>query len=352
MSFLDELSKGGSGWLGGAGPMSEIVISSRIRLARNIVGFPFLTKADEGQRRQVHRMLHEKISAIGMSDQVEFVDIEEASDLDRQLLVERHLISRQHADGEGSRGVALSKQETVALMINEEDHLRIQVVAGGLELESLWNKIDAIDTALQGVTPFAFHEQYGFLTACPTNVGTGIRVSAMLHLPALKLAGELEKVSRATRDMRLAVRGLHGEGSEATGDFYQVSNQTTLGKSEAEIMSEFTRIVTRIVDYEKMAREALVRERSAALDDKIFRAYGLLNSARILSTEEALFLLSHLRMGVHLGRVPDVPLATINQLFFQSQPAHLQKLSGQRLSGEARGIARADYIRGLLESAN
>ena len=215
------------------------------------------------------------------------------------------------------------------MMINEEDHLRIQVMRGGLALEALWAQIDEIDNRLQDKLEFSFHEQYGYLTACPTNVGTGIRVSVMLHLPALKLTGELERVSRAARDLRLAVRGLHGEGTEAVGDFYQISNQITLGKSELEIIEEFcSLVIPKIVDYERLARQALLQDRQAALDDKIYRAFGILENARTLSTEESLHMLSHLRMGVHLGRLADVPIRKINDLFVQIQPAHLQKLKG------------------------
>ncbi|MCH8804649.1 MAG: protein arginine kinase, partial [Planctomycetes bacterium] len=300
--MIDDIAKRTGTWLSGAGPMNDIVISSRIRLARNLAGFPFLTKSDTGQRNEIYRLLYDRVMHTDLGCRVLFVDIEDAPDLDRQVLVERHLISRQHAEGEGSRGVAVSDKETLALMINEEDHLRIQVLGSGFRLEQLWEQIDKLDDILQQQLDFAFHEQYGFLTACPTNVGTGIRVSVMLHLPALKLAGELEKVSRAAKNMRLAVRGLHGEGTEATGDFYQISNQTTLGKSEKDIIAEFCSVVIpKIVDYERMARQALLKERPTALDDKIWRAYGTLENARTLSTEETLYLLSHLRMGIHLG---------------------------------------------------
>jgi len=353
MNIIDDFAKRSGGWLSSQGPMSDVVISSRIRLARNLATFPFLTKTDEGQRRQIYRLLYERISRAELGSNIEFVDIEETSELDRQVLVERHLISRQHAEGEGSRGVAVTPEETVALMLNEEDHLRIQVMRSGLQLESMWQEIDAIDDLLQEHLDFAFHESYGFLTACPTNVGTGIRVSVMLHLPALKLTGELEKVSRAARDMRLAVRGFHGEGTEATGDFYQLSNQTTLGKRESEIISEFCKnVIPRVVEYEKLAREALIKERAAALDDKVWRAFGTLGHARTLSSEETLYLLSHLRMGVHLGRLESVPLNTINDLFIKTQPAHLQKLKGTLLDGEQRSVARADYIRGRLANEN
>lgn len=353
MKLIDEIAKKAGPWLNDAGPMNDIVISSRIRLARNLSNFPFLTKADDGQRSQIYRTLYEKIMTTGLVDKMSFVDIDDTPELDRQILVERHLISQQHAEAVGSRGVAVGPHESVALMINEEDHLRIQVLSSGFRLEELWREIDKIDDTLQKNTDFAFHEQYGFLTACPTNVGTGIRVSVMLHLPALKLAGELEKVSRAAKNMRLAVRGLHGEGTEATGDFYQISNQTTLGKSETDIIAEFSMVVIpKIVNYEKMARDALLKERKTALDDKIWRALGTLENARTLSTEETLYLLSHLRMGVHLGRLDSVPIKTINDLFFKTQPAHLQKLKGARLDGEERSVFRADYVRKRLANDN
>jgi len=353
MKMIDDIAKRTGAWLSGVGPMSDIVISSRIRLARNLAGFPFLTKSDTGQRNEIYRLLYDRVMHTDLGCKILFVDIEDAPDLDRQVLVERHLISRQHAEGEGSRGVAVSDKETLALMINEEDHLRIQVLGSGLRLEQLWEQIDKLDDLLQQQLDFAFHEQYGFLTACPTNVGTGIRVSVMLHLPALKLAGELEKVSRAAKNMRLAVRGLHGEGTEATGDFYQISNQTTLGKSEKDIIAEFcTIVIPKIVDYERMARQALLKDRTTALDDKIWRAYGTLEHARTLSTEETLYLLSHLRMGIHLGRLESIPLKTINDLFIKAQPAHLQKIRGLPLDGEERSVFRADYIRQRLAESN
>jgi protein arginine kinase len=277
------------------------------------------------------------------------VDLEHAPEIDRQLLVERHLIRKQHAAAEGARGVAVGENETLSIMINEEDHLRIQVLRSGLQLDEAWDQINAIDDALESKLDFAFHPRFGYLTACPTNVGTGIRVSVMLHLPALKLTGEIEKVFRAAKDLKLAVRGLYGEGTEATGDFYQISNQTTLGKSEEEIISEFRHLVIpKIIDYEHHARRALVNDHTTALDDKVRRALGLLRSARLMASEETLFLLSHLRMGIHLGRVKDVEIRTLNELFLLTQPAHLQKISGRKLEGDLRRAARADYIRERL----
>jgi protein arginine kinase len=346
---LSDLTNHAGEWLRGSGPMNEIVISSRIRLARNVAGIPFLSRASRQQRQMLEGRARDVLLGAQISAQTLYVDLEHAPEIDRQLLVERHLISKQHATGEGARGVAVGENETLSIMINEEDHLRIQVMRSGLQLDEAWEQINAIDDALESKLDFAFHPRFGYLTACPTNVGTGIRVSVMLHLPALKLTGEIEKVFRAAKDLKLAVRGLYGEGTEATGDFYQISNQTTLGKSEEEIISDFRHLVIpKIIDYEHHARRTLLNDHTTALDDKVGRALGLLRSARLMASEETLFLLSHLRMGIHLGRVKDVEIRTLNELFLLTQPAHLQKISGRKLEGDTRRAARADFIRGRL----
>jgi len=329
--------------------MSEIVISSRVRLARNVAGYPFLAKCTRTQRGALERKARETILNAGISSAMLYVDLDAAPQIDRDLLVERHLISKPHAAAEGARGVAISQDEDVAIMVNEEDHLRIQVLRSGLQLEEAWEQITKIDDSLEAKLDYSFHPRFGYMTACPTNLGTGIRVSVMLHLPALKLTGEIEKVFRAAKDMRLAVRGLYGEGTEATGDLYQISNQTTLGKAEDEIVSDFKHLVIpKIIDYEVHARKSLIGNQTAALDDKVYRAVGLLKSARLIASEETLFLLSHLRMGVNLGRVKGIELQTINELMLQTQPAHLQKILGKKLEGDPRRSARADYIRHRL----
>jgi protein arginine kinase len=346
---LSDLTNQAGEWLRGSGPMSEIVISSRIRLARNVAGFPFLSKSSPNQRRTLERKVRDTILGSNAAPNMLYVDLEDAPDVDRQLLVERHLISKPHAAAEGARGVAIGENETVSIMVNEEDHLRIQVLRSGLQLEETWQQINQIDDVLESKLDFSFHPRFGYLTACPTNVGTGIRVSVMLHLPALKLTGEIEKVFRAAKDLRLAVRGLYGEGTEATGDFYQISNQTTLGKSEEEIINDFKHVVIpKIIDYEHQARRLLLNERTIALDDKVQRALGILRTARLIASEETLFLLSHLRLGINLGRIKNIDIRTLNELFLMTQPAHLQKLQGKKLEGDARRAARADYIRSRL----
>ena len=346
MMKLSDLTSQAGEWLRGSGPMSEVVISSRIRLARNVAGFPFLSKISRGKRRELEAKVRDAILDAQLADQTLYVELNDAPQVDRDLLVERHLISKQHANGDGARGVAVGEGENVSIMVNEEDHLRIQVLRTGLQLDEAWEQIDDVDDVLEEALDFAFHPRFGYLSACPTNVGTGIRVSVMLHLPALKLTGEIEKVFRAAKDMKLAVRGLYGEGTEATGDFYQISNQTTLGKQEEEILGDFKHtVIPKIIDYEHHARRTLLNERTIALDDKVHRALGLLRSARMISSEEVLHLLSHLRMGINLGRIKGIDVATVNELFLMTQPSHLQKVLGKKLEGDERRAARADYIR-------
>lgn len=346
---IDDLTRTNGEWLRGTGQMSDVVISSRIRLARNLAEHPFLSTASATQRTEIYRLLVEAITSSSAGADALTVDLEETESIDRELLVERHLVSRQHIAGEGSRGVTISPDETRALMINEEDHLRIQALRSGLDLEALWEDVSALDDAVGSRLAFAFDRQLGFLTACPTNVGTGIRVSVMLHLPALKLTKEIERVARAARDMRLAVRGMHGEGTDVVGDLYQVSNQTTLGKSETEIIEDFSgKIIPKIAMYERTARETLVKKSPDEIDDKIWRAYGTLTHARRISSEETQTLLSPIRMGIHLERFDAFDLSTLNELFLKTQPAHLQKIFGRPLEGEERDIARAQFLRDRL----
>ena len=349
---LADLARSAGEWLRGVGPNHDIVISSRVRLARNLAGMPFLTRCSSEQVAELQRRLADEILAAGIENEMFYVDIDRAGELDRQLLVERHLISRHLADGQGPRGVAVSGSETVAIMVNEEDHLRMQVFRSGLQLRDAVSAISKIDDILEDRLNFAFHHRFGYLTACPTNVGTGLRVSVMLHLPALKMTGEIEKAFRAARDMRLAIRGLYGEGTEATGDFFQISNQTTLGKSEQQIAAEFIDLVIpRFIEYEHRARELLVRRRSLDLDDKVHRSLAILRSAKLISSEETMYLLSLVRLGINLGRVGDVNIQTLNELFLLIQPAHLQKLHGRQMSPRERSEIRASLIRGRLGGA-
>lgn len=343
------LGKTASQWLRGDGPRSDVVVSSRVRLARNIAGYPFLSRASEAQRNEVLNTAQQKILDAGLSEQLLWIPLAESSPLDRQVLSERHMISRQHGQGDLPRGVALSSEESFAIMINEEDHLRLSALRSGLQLEQAYEHANRLDDTLESRIDFAYSSRLGYLTACPTNLGTGIRVSVMLHLPGLKLTGEVEKLRRAAKDMHLAVRGFYGEGTEAVGDLFQISNQTTLGRSEQQILEDFCDVVIpEMIEYEQRSREALAEQRPAVLDDKIYRALGTLSSARLLGSEEALYLLSSLRLGVSLGRIASVSLSTVNELFLLTQPGHLQKVAGQELTGPERREFRATYVRERL----
>ncbi len=348
---LADLTEHVGEWLRNTGPMHDVVISSRVRLARNLAGMPFLTRCGDAQQRELEQKLRREVLAADVAGEVFYVDIANSEETDREVLVERHLISRQHADAKHPRGVAVSGDETVAVMVNEEDHLRIQVLRSGLQLQQAVGEISRIDDMMEQRLDFAFHSRYGYLTVCPTNVGTGLRVSVMLHLPALKMSGEIEKAFRAAGDMRLAIRGLYGEGTEASGDFFQISNQTTLGKSEEQIVEEFVgQIIPQFIEYERRAREGLLSGRPEAIDDKVYRSLALLRAARTISSDETMYLLSLVRLGVHLERVKDVRLETVNELFLLTQPAHLQKILRRPMEANERGLARAEYIRRRLSA--
>ena len=346
---IKDLSDNTGEWLRGTGKESDIVISSRIRLARNIAGYPFLSRANLKQRREIESLLRKTIIERKIAQDVSYVNLNQATAIDKLFLVERHLISKEHAEGEGERGVAFGKSETVSLMINEEDHLRIQVIRSGFELKNTWDTIDEIDNLLGENLNFAFSSRFGFLTACPTNVGTGMRVSVMLHLPALGMTKHIEKVFNAVGKLGLVVRGLYGEGTKVSGDLYQISNQFALGKSEKEILSIIESVIPRITSYERMARKALVMESKDQLEDRIWRSYGMLKAARMITSEEILQLLSQVRMGVNLGLIEDIEIQTLNELFVLTLPAHLQKLQGCELDSAQRNVIRASYVRKRLE---
>ncbi len=346
---LGDLTQHAGEWLRGGGPMHDVVISTRIRLARNVADMPFLSRCSEQQQQELELRLRKDILDAQIAGEMLYVDVAGVDEMDSKLLVERHLISRQQAEATHPRGVAVSKDETVAIMVNEEDHLRIQVLRSGLELGEAFEQINRIDDLVEDRVDYAFDSKYGYLTACPTNVGTGMRVSVMLHLPALKMTGEIEKAFRAARDMRLMIRGLYGEGTEATGDFFQVSNQTTLGKSEEQFLEEFRSLVPRFIEYERHARQSLMRRRAVAVEDKVVRAGALLRAAKLISSEETMYLLSLVRLGAHLDIAVGVDVEALNELFLATQPAHLQRILGRKLSGAQRGEARAEFIRQRLK---
>jgi protein arginine kinase len=321
-------------------------MSSRIRLARNLDRYPFVPQADTDRKREIEELVSGCLMSTIFKDGGSWLELEGMDEVTKLFLVERHLISRELAASEGPRGVAFSESEVSAVMVNEEDHLRIQVIHSGFELDRSWDEMAALDDALEKKLDFAFSPQFGYLTACPTNVGTGMRASVMLHLPALVMTKEIEKVFQAVSKINLAVRGLYGEGTQASGDFYQISNQVTLGKSESAVIDNIKRVVPRIILYERNVREHLMTEKRVALEDKVFRAYGILKNARTITSEETTALLSALRLGVSLGLIDDFGRDQVNELFVLTQPGHLQKAEGRELDPGERDVKRAEFIRG------
>ena len=371
---LTDISNDINEWFNGSGPMADIVVSSRIRLARNLAGHKFLSRCSNQEKTEILEKLRDVMMSLDLGDKVFYISVDKEPILNKHFLVERHLISRHLAFGKGPRGVVIAEKEFFTAMINEEDHLRIQVFKGGCQLTQCAEQINRIDDMIEEKVSFAFNPRYGYLTACPTNLGTGIRVSVMLHLPALKMTGQIEKFFNAAKDMSLAVRGLFGEGTEAASDLYQLSNQVTLGVSESAIISQFENsIIPEILEYEHAARSQLLSNQVELLDDKISRAVALLQNAHLISSQEALFLLSHLRLGINMhkymgastpaieklrtlcgaGSEADqtsrLSIATINRLFMLTLPAHLQLNYGKPLDPTHRDALRAEIIRSALK---
>lgn len=369
---LTDISNDINEWFSGSGPQADIVVSSRIRLARNIAGYKFLSHCSNTEKAEILEKLKNVLMSLELGDKASYICVDKAPTLSRHFLVERHLISRHHAFGKGPRGVVMVQREFFTAMINEEDHLRLQVLKAGCQLSQCAEQINKIDDMIEEKIDFAFSPKYGYLTACPTNLGTGIRISVMLHLPALKMTGQIEKFFNAARAMSLAVRGLFGEGTEASSDLYQISNQVTLGIAESDIIAKFENtIITEIVEYENAARKQLLSRQSNILDDKISRAMALLQNAHLISSQEALFLLSHLRLGINMhkymgastpaieklytlcgsglsDKATPLSIATINRLFMLTLPAHLQMNYGKTLDPTHRDALRAQIIRSAL----
>ncbi len=342
-------------WLVPAGEASDVVISSRVRLARNLEGYPFVTKLSDERARELATRLRPSLERFECAGRMQWVDIAESSDVLRLLLRERHLVSRDLAPSAEERAarigraVAFSDDERLSVMVNEEDHLRLQSMEAGLELEQAFTRALALDREIEARLSYATSAQYGYLTACPTNVGTGMRASVMLHLPGLALVpSELEKVFTAAARTGLAVRGLYGEGSRAFGDFYQISNQITLGRSEDSLLSELRELVPAVVGFERSVRAELHKSRRAELADRVARALGIVRSSRAMSTETALAHLSILRLGQLLGLCAELDLRTLARLRVQIQKAHLQVQSERAVAKEFVEPTERDRLRAEL----
>ena len=350
---LDQLIHKTSEWLRGVGPISDIVVSSRIRLARNLEKQPFATRTNTAAQVEVRRVAKDGIEHVSSLKSSSFFELGHLDELDRQFLVERHLISREHASQPEHRAVAVGPGEVISIMVNEEDHLRIQVMQSGLNLHEAWSVIDTLDDELSAVIPYAYSSEWGYLTCCLTNAGTGMRASVMVHLPALVMTKQINKVLHAITKLGLTARGLYGEGTEAQGNFFQISNQVTLGRPEEELVENMERILKQVIDHEQSAREGLITNTRLQLEDRIWRAYGILRHAQIISSNETLDLLSAVRLGVDAGIMKGVlDCPTINEMLIFSQPAHLQKLEGSRLSTKERDSKRALFIRQKLGEKN
>lgn len=346
MSEVPSLPVQSVNWLKANGPESDVVISSRLRLARNLAAYPFLPKLTPEQRTEVIGTVEKAVRSSRFLKKASFLMTKDLSEVDRQFLLERHLVSNELIHEEGKNAVALTLDEMVSLMVIEEDHLRLQVFQSGLNLVEAWRIADEIDSELEKTLDYAFDATLGYLTACPTNVGTGIRASCMLHLPSLVLTQQANKVLQALSKLNLAVRGLYGEGTQALGNFFQFSNQITLGQPETEIISNLESVIKQVITHEREAREYLKKKRKAKMEDQIWRALGVLKSARMISSQEAVQLLSLVQVGVDIGILGgQVTCRDLNQLFLLIQPGHLQKMSGAELSASERDARRADRVR-------
>ncbi|HEV2695524.1 MAG TPA: protein arginine kinase [Verrucomicrobiae bacterium] len=334
------------------GPHDRIVISSRVRLARNLRGSAFPGWAKKPERVKVFETIQPAVSSlIDMKDSF-FEAMDNFTALDKQLLVERHLISREHAAKNVGSGLVLNRDETFCVMINEEDHLRMQALRPGLQLRQAWTAIDAFDSALEKKLDFAFDSELGYLTACPTNLGTGIRVSAMLHLPGCVLDEQINPIIQSVNKLGLAVRGLYGEGTEALGNVFQVSNQMTLGETESVIVERLEKVLAQIIEHEQNARERLLEKKPKVVFNHIGRAYGILANAHSISSKETMNLLSLLKLGVDMSLFPGADRGLVDELFLTTQPAHLQKQLSDKLSAEERDLIRADMLRERLKGVS
>lgn len=334
------------------GPSHRIVMSSRVRLARNIRGFAFPGWAKKNERIKVLESLRPAVMALPQMADAFSEAMDNLTLLDKNILVERHLISREHAAKNAGSGLVLSRDETLCVMINEEDHLRMQSLRPGFQLRQAWTAIDMVDSKLEKKLDYAFTAELGYLTACPTNLGTGIRVSAMLHLPGLVLAEQINQIIQAVNKLGLAVRGLYGEGTEALGNVFQVSNQMTLGESEVDIIEKLNKVVAQIVEHEENARGSLIEKKPKMVYNHIGRAYGILANAHSISSKETMNLLSLLRLGDDLGMFRDMPRALVDELFIVTQPAHLQRQFSEKLNAEERDLLRADMLRERLRDVS
>src|SRR6202451_2719965 len=334
------------------GPHDRIVMSSRVRLARNLRSMAFPGWAKKAERIKSLDIIRPAVEKLPQLTGAFSETMDNLGALDKQILVERHLISREHAAKNAGSGLVLNKEESLCVMINEEDHLRMQALRPGLQLRQAWMAIDLVDTSLEKKLNYAFSSDVGYLTACPTNLGTGIRVSAMLHLPGLVLHEQINPIIQSVNKLGLAVRGLYGEGTEALGNVFQVSNQKTLGETETAIVERLDKVLSQIIEHEENARLQLLEKKPKMVYNHIVRAFGILANAHIISSKETMNLLSLMRLGMDLGLFPGGDRSLTDELFIMTQPAHLQQQHSEKLSAEERDLLRADMVREHLRNVS
>src|SRR6266516_3399759 len=334
------------------GPHNKIVLSSRVRLARNLKGMAFPGWAKKAERVKALDQIRPAVESLPQMADAFSESMDNLTGLEKNILVERHLISREHAAKNAGSGLVLNREESLCVMINEEDHLRMQALRPGLQLKQAWHAIDQIDSKLEKKLSYAFAGDLGYLTACPTNLGTGIRVSAMLHLPGLVLAEQINQIIQAVNKLGLAVRGLYGEGTEALGNVFQVSNQMTMGEAETDIVERLNKVLTQLIEHEENARGSLLEKKPKMVFNHIGRAYGTLANAHSITSKETMNLLSLMRLGIDLGMFPGAERALVDELFIVTQPAHLQKQFTEKLSAEERDVLRADMLRDRLRTVS
>lgn len=339
-----------SEWMKANGPDQDVVISSRIRIARNLSTHPFPMLSTNTQSKEVLDQVRQMMDSdeLNTISEFQFIPLEQLNDLEKRVLVEKHLISPNLANEARDGAFILSHNESVSIMINEEDHLRIQCLCPGFQIREAWDLANQIDDVFESQLEYAFDEHRGYLTSCPTNVGTGIRASVMMHLPALVITQQMNRILSAINQVGLAVRGLYGEGSEATGNVFQISNQITLGQSEQEIIDNLYSVARQIIEHERAARQKLVNESRLRIEDRVKRSYGILSYASIMDSKEAAQRLSDVRLGIDLGILENVSSHVLNELSVLTQPGYLQYSAGVKLSSDDRDVRRAELIREKL----
>lgn len=351
MSLQQFINEAVSPWMKEDGPDSDIVLSSRIRLARNFAHVPFPIIASEDQLGKILEFFSQEFEhqTFGDYQRFELVQISDLKPIEKRVLVEKHLISPNLAENTDTGAALISQNEQVSVMINEEDHIRIQLYYPGLQLERALDKASEFDNWLEEKIDYAFDEKRGYLTSCPTNVGTGMRASVMMHLPALVLTQQMNQVIPAINQLGLVVRGIYGEGSEALGNIFQISNQITLGKSEQDIVEDLKSVVQQLIERERNARQMIMNQSGIKLEDKIFRSYGVLAHSRVIESKEASRCLSDVRLGIDLGLIQNVSKTILNELMVLTQPGFLQQYAKKALSPEERDVRRAELIRERLK---